>query len=137
MGCARKFKEKRPQTKVIAVDSVGSVTFDAPPRKRYVPGLGTSRKPEIALKDCLDEIMFVQELDGIRMCNELRDKYGLLLGGSSGSVLHGVRSFQGYSNKNNIVVTISPDFGYKYAEMVYNPAWIEEKFGVRNEVIKP
>ncbi|GAA3027981.1 hypothetical protein GCM10020000_00560 [Streptomyces olivoverticillatus] len=47
MGCIAYFREHSPRTRIVAVDTAGSVTFGFPPGRRYIPGLGTSRTPEI------------------------------------------------------------------------------------------
>lgn len=127
MGCAQLFKEFSPATKVIAIDSVGSVTFGFPAKKRHVPGVGTSRRPEIVDESLLDDIILVDELDGIKMCHFLLERYGLFLGGSSGTVMHGMRTYP-VLPPNSIVLGIAPDFGYKYLDTVYSKSWIQEKF---------
>ena len=48
MGCAAYFREHSPATKVIAVDTVGSVTFGTPAGGRFIPGLGMSRRRDPA-----------------------------------------------------------------------------------------
>ena len=45
MGCARFFREWHRPVRVVAVDSVGSVTFGGPQGRRMIPGLGTSVRP--------------------------------------------------------------------------------------------
>lgn len=128
MGCASFFKVHSPNTKIIAIDSVGSVTFGFPPKKRYVPGIGTSRRPEIVDESKIDEIVMVDERDGIKMCRHLASKYGLLLGGSSGTVMQGVHSYANKIPQGSVVITISPDFGQKYINNIYDDDWCSEKF---------
>ena len=48
MGCARYFREWHRPVRVVAVDSVGSVTFGGPPGRRMIPGLGAERPPAAA-----------------------------------------------------------------------------------------
>lgn len=130
VGCAKFFKEYSPKTKIIAVDNKGSVTFGFPPSPRYIPGLGTSRKPEISSTDNINQIIVVPEEETIVMCNFLLREYGLFLGGSSGTVLYAAKQYvDSLNNKDISLVVISPDFGEKYMETVYNPKWVEEKFG--------
>lgn len=128
VGTARFIKQKKPNVKIIAVDSVGSVTFGFEPSKRYIPGLGTSKKPSILDVKNLDEIILVHEKDAVKMCHKVLNTYGLFLGGSSGSVLHAVQEFAPKLQKNSIIVAISPDFGGKYISTVYNQEWIEKNF---------
>lgn len=127
-GCAKFFKEHSPHTKIIAVDAEGSVTFGFPSKKRYIPGLGTSRKPEIADQTYIDDIIIVAEPDTVKMCHKmLRDK-ALFLGGSSGSVLAAIEQYSGKMKSGSAVVAISPDFGEKYIPTIYNPEWVRDKY---------
>ena len=45
MGCARYFREWHRRVRVVAVDSVGSVTFGGPPGRRMIPGPRHERPP--------------------------------------------------------------------------------------------
>lgn len=128
MGCAAYFKEKSPHTKIIAIDSVGSVTFGFPSKKRHIPGVGTSRRPEIVNEDLVDEILLVDEKEAVKMCRWLLNQYGLFLGGSSGTVLQGVKVYEDQIRPGSRVMAISPDFGHKYMNMVYDDQWVKEKF---------
>jgi 2,3-diaminopropionate biosynthesis protein SbnA len=47
MGCARYLRDWHPHVRVVAVDAVGSVAFGGPPRRRMIPGLGTSVRPSL------------------------------------------------------------------------------------------
>ncbi len=125
MGCAKYFKEHSPKTKIIAVDAVGSVTFGMPPAKRIIPGLGTSFPPKIADRSIIDELLMVPEIETINMCKELVQKRGLFLGGSSGSVLQGVKTYQSKIPEGSVVVAISPDFGDRYMNTIYDNNWLE------------
>lgn len=128
MGCAQKFKEESPKTKVIGVDIVGSVTFGGPSRKRYIPGLGTSLQPQLADRSRFDELIYVNEVDTIKMAHAVLKERGLLLGGSTASVLVGIKQAEPMVGVKKTVVGISPDFGEKYLDMIYNPAWVSDKF---------
>lgn len=130
VGCAKFFKKYSPKTKIIAVDNKGSVTFGFPPLPRYIPGIGTSRKPEISSADNIHQIILVPEEETVVMCNFLLREHGLFLGGSSGTVLYAAKQYiDKLDNKDISMVVISPDFGEKYLDTVYNPKWVEEKFG--------
>jgi cysteine synthase A len=134
MGCAKYFKEHSPHTKIIGVDSVGSVTFLNNPKKRYIPGLGTSIAPSILDKSYIDEVLWVEEIDTIWMCHKLLKKYGLFVGGSTGTVLYAIyKNYKNYKAKN--MVAISPDFGDTYVDTVYNPEWIKSKYNKNLEEI--
>lgn len=129
MGCAKFFRENSPDTKIIAVDTVGSVTFGFPSSKRYIPGIGTSRRPELVDESFVDHILQIKETDTVKMCHQILDKYSLLIGGSTGTVLAGIKRFQDHLLPNSTIVSISPDFGYKYMDTVYCPDWVQSTFG--------
>src|SRR6476659_6866704 len=88
MGCARYFREWHRPVRVVAVDSVGSVTFGGPPGRRMIPGLGTSVRPPLLDESYVDEVIFVGEADTIRACHRLARR-GFLFGGSTGTVVSG------------------------------------------------
>ena len=132
-GCAKYFAEKSPNTKIIAVDAYGSVTFNNKSFKRLIPGLGTSRKPEIFNNYNIHDVILIKEPDTIRMCHYLLKKYGLFLGGSSGTVIEAIRQFSKNHtiNKTSKIVTISPDFGDKYINTIYDYHWIEKNYNIQ------
>ena len=68
MGCARYFREWHRPVRIVAVDSVGSVTFGGAPGRRMIPGLGTSVRPPLLDESYVDEVVHVQEADTIRAC---------------------------------------------------------------------
>lgn len=128
-GVSRYFKEKSPRTRIVAVDSVGSVTFGTPASSRFIPGLGTSAPPPISKDAFYDYLLMVKESDAVRMCRKMA-KYGLLLGGSSGSVLFGVWQMLPQFESEAVIVAISPDMGDRYLDTVYSDSWVTEKFGI-------
>jgi cysteine synthase A len=128
MGCAEYIKDNNLNTKIIAVDPVGSVTFNFPASKRYIPGLGTSRKPELVDQTLIDDIILVKEKDTIKMCRKLLRKKGLLVGGSTGSVLAGIKAYADKLSTANNIMAISPDFGDRYLDTIYNDQWVTERF---------
>ncbi len=128
MGCAQYIRRAAPQVRVVAVDAEGSVTFGFPPGKRYIPGLGTSRAPEIADPRAVDDIVMVPESETIAMCRWLVRDQGWLVGGSTGTVLAGIRRWSGHIRPGSTVVAISPDFGERYVDMIYNDEWVAARF---------
>jgi N-(2-amino-2-carboxyethyl)-L-glutamate synthase len=129
MGCARYFSAHSPETKIIAVDTEGSVTFGFPPGRRYIPGLGTSRKPEILETELAADVVVVPEADAIRMCRLVAAKYGIAVGGSTGSVLAAVIQSSSRFAPGARVVAIGPDSGDRYLDTIYDDAWVEQRFG--------
>ncbi|WP_449432241.1 2,3-diaminopropionate biosynthesis protein SbnA [Pseudomonas putida] len=126
-GVSRYLREHSPHTQVVAVDSLGSVTFGHPAGPRHIPGLGTSQAPEIRRHCCHDQLLMVPEEQAVTMCQHLARR-GVLLGGSSGTVLAGVRSHAQHIAANACVVAIAPDLGDRYVDTLYNPEWVHRHF---------
>jgi 2,3-diaminopropionate biosynthesis protein SbnA len=131
-GVSKYIREHSPNTEIIAVDSVGSVTFGTPPGKRHIPGLGTSKPPYIRKFSDFDQLLMINEIDTINMCHDLAEK-GIFLGGSSGTVLSGVKQYAHLIPVDSCVVAISPDMGDRYIDTVYNKQWVKEKFTCKQE----
>jgi cysteine synthase A len=127
MGCLRYFRERSPDTRVVAVDSVGSVTFGGPPSSRKIPGLGTSRVPPIFKPDEVGRVVMVPEEATILMCRSLARK-GYLFGGSTGTVLAGIRSCANEISPDDVVVAPAPDFGERYLDSIYDDEWVATHF---------
>jgi N-(2-amino-2-carboxyethyl)-L-glutamate synthase len=134
MGCARYFRENHPEVMVVAVDTVGSVTFGTPAGRRMIPGLGTSVAPAILDTSYVDDVVLVPEYDTIRMCHQLASR-GFLFGGSTGTVVAGATTWldaAGRTDPDVTAVTISPDLGYHYLDTVYDPEWLATTYGMES-----
>ncbi len=128
MGCGKYIKDNNLNTKIIAVDAKGSVTFGGSPAKRLIPGIGTSRKPEIIDEKIIDDLILISEKETIRMCREILENYGLMVGGSTGSVLSAIRRYSKKMPNNSVIVGISPDFGDKYINTIFNDDWVNTNY---------
>ena len=128
MGCARHLREHLPGVIVAAVEPEGSVTFGEVAGRRHIPGLGTSRAPELVDVAYAGRLIYVDEATTVSACREILERYGLLVGGSTGTVLAGVRAAQGEFAPDDIIVAISPDMGDKYLDTIYDDDWVNERF---------
>lgn len=106
------------KTKIVAVDSVGSVTFGGSSKFRNIPGLGSSVGCYHYDRSLVDHEVYVSEEDTIASCKELSAS-GLYLGGSTGTIYHVMKSFRKKVGSENIFIGISPDLGESYANVVY------------------
>lgn len=128
MGCSEYFHQHSPETRIIAVDSQGSVTFGQPPGKRFIPGLGSSQMPPIFNNAHLHGRLLVDERAAIGMCRWLARSNGVLSGGSTGTVLAGFCSMAKQINKEATCVVISPDAGERYLDSIYSDEWVNTRF---------
>ncbi len=131
MGCARYFRAADLPVRIVAVDSVGSVTFGMPPARRLIPGLGTGVLPPILDRSLVDEVIHIEEEDTVRMCHRLA-RAGFLFGGSTGTVLAGAERWLAANRlgEAGTAVAIAPDLGERYLDTVYQPSWVENAYGI-------
>ena len=85
-GVSTVMRERSPETRIVAIDSAGSITFGGAPGRRYIPGLGTSVAPSLRTSARFDELIMIPEIEAIDVCRGLAQR-GLLVGGSTGTVL--------------------------------------------------
>ena len=129
MGCTRFFREWRRPVRIVAVDSVGSVTFGGEPGRRMIPGLGMSIRPPLLDESHVDEAVFVEEADTIRACHRLA-RHGFLFGGSTGTVVSGAMSWlSGQDARELTAVAIAPDLGERYLDTIYQATWLRDLYG--------
>jgi N-(2-amino-2-carboxyethyl)-L-glutamate synthase len=125
MGAARRLREAYPGIRVVAVDAQGSVIFGGPASRRSLPGIGSSRTPELLCPEEVDEVLYVDDFDSARACRELLRGEGILAGGSSGAVIAAVQRVVAGLPPSARVVTVLPDRGERYMDLVYDDAWVE------------
>lgn len=130
MGCARWFRTYRPTVRIVAVDSVGSVTFGEPSGPRMLPGLGASVRPQLFDESVVDDMVSVPELDTVRVCHRMA-RAGFLFGGSTGTVVEGARRWLADRSwsREPTTVAIAADFGERYLDTLYQSSWVSEMYG--------
>ena len=145
-GISQLLKSLFPRITVIAVDTVGSVIFGGPPNPRYIPGMGSSIKPELLRTAMIDHVVMVSERDIVSSCNELLRRHGLFVGGSSGAAYRGAQQYfqdpahlrsaqaPSYPRWRNgqrsrpRALLIFPDRGDRYQSTIYDQRWVERTF---------
>jgi hypothetical protein len=66
-GVSTVMRERSPETRIVAIDSAGSITFGGAPGRRYIPGLGTSVAPSLRTSARFDELIMIPEIE-LLMC---------------------------------------------------------------------
>ena len=123
LGLARRLREQSPRMRVVAVDAVGSVIFGGPPAPREIPGIGSSRVPELLSRAEIDEVIYVNDLEAAEGCRALVSYEGIFAGGSSGAVVAGIRKLL-ERRRGGRILTLLPDRGERYLDLVYDDAWL-------------
>jgi N-(2-amino-2-carboxyethyl)-L-glutamate synthase len=119
--------------RIVAVDAVGSVTFGGAPRRRLIPGLGTSVRPPLLDESYVDEVIRVEEADTIRACHRLARR-GFMFGGSTGTVVSGAMGWLAEHDARELTaVAIAPDLGERYLDTVYQADWVQQLYAERRD----
>jgi N-(2-amino-2-carboxyethyl)-L-glutamate synthase len=124
LGCSRRLRERFPDVRVVAVDAVGSVIFGGPSGPRELPGIGSSRVPELCRTDEIDEVVHVDDVDAALGCRELLLAEGIFAGASTGAVVSAIARTLPRLPRPCRVVTIFPDRGDRYLDLVYDDDWL-------------
>ena len=127
-GVSRRLKERFPDVQVIAADARGSVIFGDAPRKRHIPGVGSSIVPPLLSEADIDHVVLISERETAAACQELLENHGLFVGGSSGTAFAAVKRYAawmgwGRATPPPTVLFLCADRGTPYLDTVYNPAW--------------
>jgi N-(2-amino-2-carboxyethyl)-L-glutamate synthase len=124
-GVSRRLKERYPNIRIVAVDTEGSVIFGGAPRKRNIPGVGSSIVPQLLSHAAIDDVVLISERDTVEACRELLRTHGLFVGGSSGTAFAAIKQYapKMAGAKRPTVLFLCADRGTAYLDTVFDPAW--------------
>jgi N-(2-amino-2-carboxyethyl)-L-glutamate synthase len=124
-GVSRRLKERYPKIRVIAVDTEGSVIFGSAPRKRHIPGIGSSIVPQLLSHARIDDVVLISERETVAACQELLTTHGLFVGGSSGTAFAAIKRHAARmaGSACPTVLFLCADRGTPYLDTVFDPAW--------------
>lgn len=128
-GCGEYVREHGMSTRVVAVDSVGSLIFSDHKGPRYLPGMGAGLRPPLCDLRFIDEHVLVSDLECILACRRLVRSEGILAGASSGGLIAAVGKLRERIPAGATCVLVLPDRGERYIDTVYSDAWVREHFG--------
>jgi len=124
-GVSRRLKEQYPHIRVIAVDTEGSAIFGGSPRKRHIPGIGSSIVPPLLAYAEIDDVVWISERETVQACRELLRTHGLFVGGSSGTAFAAIKRYAPRMTGATppTVLFLCADRGTPYLDTVFNPTW--------------
>ena len=127
-GISRRLKECYPNIRIIAVDTQGSVIFGDTPRKRHIPGVGSSIVPPLVAQAEIDDVVLIPERETVAACRELLLTHGLFAGGSSGTCFAAVKRYAPRMTARKggrlpTVLFLCADRGTPYLDTVFDPTW--------------
>jgi len=134
-GVAQYFKEKNPKIKNIAVDPAGSIFYDylkagrnVEPQAYKVEGIGTDVLTRAMDYSVVDDVVRVDDSRSFTTAREVIRQEGMLVGGSSGTVVAAIKMLVPKLDRPQTIVTIFPDTGMRYLSKFLNDSWMR-KFG--------
>jgi cystathionine beta-synthase len=137
-GVGRFLKEMNPEIKLVGVDIVGSLLYDAWKAGRIpeevflktykIEGIGEDFIPSTLDLSLIDEVVQVNDRESFLMARRLMREEAIFCGGSSGSAVAGllkseiVRALQ----PGQTVVVLLPDSGNRYLSKMFDDNWMRE-----------
>ena len=119
-GVGEALKEKNPNVKIIAVEPKGSaVLAGGSPGVHNLQGIGAGFIPAVMNTEIIDEVIGVEDDEAYIAAREVAKTEGLLVGISSGAVLHAATVISARKeNRGKNIVVLLPDSGERYLSTV-------------------
>lgn len=118
-GVGKYLKEQNPAVKIIGVDAATSFYSSKEPKAYQVEGLGIDVISDTFDKDAVDYIIPIADKDAFSMTRRLVAEHGLLVGISSGAVMHVALEYAQTLSENDVVVVVFADSGRNYLSKVF------------------
>ena len=119
-GTGRYLKEKNPNVTVIGVDAATSL-YSSPehPKAYNVEGLGIDVITDTFNQSVIDHIIPINDENAFTMTRKLAADHGLLVGISSGAVMHVALEYAKKLKETDVMVVILADSGKSYLNKVF------------------
>ncbi len=127
-GTARALKQRSPESKVVAVEPVGSVIFGGQDGPYLQSGTGNPGSVDIAGnvdRSLIDRNRLVSDPAAFNTARFLARRKEVLVGGSGGGVVHEALEIANEEGQTGNVVAIVPDGGEKYISTIFNDEWMK------------
>ena len=118
-GVGRYLKEQNRQIQIIGVDAATSQYSSKEPKAYKVEGLGIDVITETFDQKVVDRIFPISDEAAFSMTKKIAEEYGLLVGISSGAVMHVALEYVKGLKSEDIVVAIFADSGKNYLSKVF------------------
>lgn len=114
-GVGEVIKKKLKNVRIVAVEPTGSpVLSGGNPGPHKIQGIGAGFIPEILNTDVIDEIVTVKDEHAYKAARRVAVEEGVLVGISSGAVIHTAIEKSRELGKGKKIVVIIPSYGERY-----------------------
>ena len=126
-GVARKIKEVRPSCRIIGADPVGSILGGGTEVGTYkVEGIGYDFIPDVLARELVDEWVKTSDQPSFLLARRLIREEGLLVGGSSGSVMYAALQKAGSLRAGQNCVVLLADGVRNYMTKFVDDKWMRD-----------
>ncbi len=129
-GCRRYVQQQAMETRLVAVDAVGSVLFGGGRADRELSGFGAGTLPALAEGLEPDQVARVSEIDTVLGCRLLASREAIVAGASSGAVVQAFLRDAPRLPTGSQVVLLLHDGGAPYLDTVYDDDWVCRRLGL-------
>jgi len=127
-GVSRYLKEKNPNIRIVGIDPEGSILGGRQEVATYhVEGIGYDFIPEVLDYEFIDEWIYCNDHDSFRLARRLIGEEGLLVGGSSGSVVWGMLKALETMPEARRALCILPDSIRNYLTKFVDDEWLRAR----------
>lgn len=127
-GIGRRLRDDVPNCKIIAVDPVGSVMGGGTEVGTYlVEGIGYDFIPATYDPTLVDEVVKTRDTESFDVARRIIREEGMLIGGSSGSVVWAALEIAKKCKGGERIVVILADSVRNYMSKFLDPAWLVDK----------
>ena len=134
-GIAKRMKEDAPHVQIVGVDPVGSILGGGEPGGPYkVEGIGYDFFPDVLDNTLVDRYIKTTDKPSFKLALQLIREEGLLVGGSSGSVLFGALEIAKECKPGSRSVIVLADSVRNYLSKFLSPQWMKEQGMLEEEV---
>ncbi len=125
-GVARYLKEQNPDIKIIGADPEGSILSGDSPKPWKVEGIGEDFVPKTLNSQLVDEWVRVGDTEAFHIARQLARREGMLLGGSSGTVVAAALRYARRLTSEHLVVALCADTGRNYLSKFFDDDWLAQ-----------
>lgn len=126
-GLAKKFKELKPECKIVGCDPIGSIFGGGTEVSSYaVEGIGYDFFPKVLCREIIDQWVKVNDEQSFTWARRAIRYEGILCGGSSGTALYGVHHVIETLPSQSKIVVVLPDGVRNYMTKMMDNQWLLE-----------